>query len=61
MGLFYVIGGVIMDDSVRKTLSDFSELMLDWKSELNPDIDPHEIGYSSRKQSRIVILFSDRK
>ena len=32
-----------------KTLSDFSELMLDWKSELNPDINPYQIGYSSRK------------
>ena len=38
-----------MDDSARKTLSDFSELMLDWKSELNPNINPYEIGYSSRK------------
>ena len=35
-----------MDDSARKTLSDFSELMLDWKSELSPNINAYEIGYN---------------
>lgn len=39
-----------MNQPKRKVLSDFPELMLDWKQELNPEINPNIINYSSHKR-----------
>lgn len=39
-----------MNQPKRKVLSDFPELMLDWKQELNPEMNPNIINYSSHKR-----------